>query len=163
MENSKIPFVNFKTRFGKDWIDKNTNDLFQDKRVLLFALPGAFTPTCSTKQLPNFERLYEEFKKKGIDEVYCLSVNDAFVMNNWADASKVRSVKMIPDGSGNFTRQMGMLVNKDNIGFGMRSWRYAMIVNDRHIEQMFIEPGKEDNCESDPYDVSNPENILSKL
>ena len=113
--------------------------------------------------MPNFERLYEEFKKKGIDEVYCLSVNDAFVMNNWADASRVTRVKMIPDGSGNFTRQMGMLVNKDNLGFGMRSWRYAAIINDGIVEQMFIEPGKEDNCESDPYDVSNPENILSKL
>ena len=163
MENSKIPFVNFKMRIKGDFQDKNTNDLFQDKRVLLFALPGAFTPTCSTKQLPNFERLYGEFKKKGIDEVYCLSVNDAFVMNNWADASRVTRVKMIPDGSGNFTRQMGMLVNKDNLGFGMRSWRYAAIINDGIVEQMFIEPGKEDNCESDPYDVSNPENILSKL
>merc|ERR1719158_192069 len=147
------------------WKDFTSDDYFASKRVVLFSLPGAFTPTCSTYQLPGFEKNYDEFKKLGIDEVYCLSVNDSFVMNQWAKAQGLEHVKVIPDGSLLFTNAMGMNVQKDNHGFGQRSWRYAVVAKDGTIEQTFIEPGK---CESgstddDPYGASSPENILKYL
>ena len=105
---------------------------------LLILAPGAFTPTCSTFQLPDFEKLYEEFKKKGIDDIYCISVNDAFVMNAWGKSQNIKNITLIPDGSGEFTRKMGMLVNKDNLGFGMRSWRYAAIINNGLVEALSL-------------------------
>jgi len=131
--------------------------------VVLFSLPGAFTPTCSTYQLPDFEKLYEEFKAEGIDEIYCISVNDAFVMNAWGRAQNITNIKLIPDGSGEFTRKMGMLVAKDNLGFGMRSWRYGAVINDGVVEMWFEEEGYSDNCDTDPYGVSSPQNILQAL
>ena len=167
-----LPDVTFKTRvrdesIGGDnpyrWQDVTTEELFANKRVILFSLPGAFTPTCSTFQLPDFEMLFPAFATKGIDAIYCLSVNDSFVMNAWAKDQKLKNVQVIPDGSGEFTRKMGMLVDKDNLGFGQRSWRYALIVNDKTIEAEFVEPGFEDNCESDPYGESAPGNILEFL
>ncbi len=168
----KLRDVTFRTRVRDDniggdnpyrWENKTTADYFAGKRVILFSLPGAFTPTCSTYQLPDFEKLADEFKAKGIDEIYCISVNDAFVMNAWGKAQNLKNVKLIPDGSGEFTRKMGMLVNKDNLGFGYRSWRYAAVINDGVIEKWFEEEGFEDNCESDPYGVSSPQNILKSL
>ena len=167
-----VPSVTFKTRVRDDsidgdnpyrWEDVTTWDLFAGKRVVLFSLPGAFTPTCSTYQLPGFEEKFAEFKALGIKDIYCVSVNDAFVMNAWAKAQKVKKVKVIPDGSGMFTRKMGMLVHKDNLGFGERSWRYACVVNNGKIEKWFIEPGAEDNCPVDPYGETTPENILNWL
>ena len=167
-----VPSVTFKTRVRDDsiegdnpyrWEDVTTWDLFAGKRVVLFSLPGAFTPTCSTYQLPGFEEKFAEFKALGIKDIYCVSVNDAFVMNAWAKAQKVKKVKVIPDGSGMFTRKMGMLVQKDNLGFGERSWRYACVVNNGKIEKWFIEPGAEDNCPVDPYGETAPENILNWL
>ena len=170
-----LPKVTFKIRegdIGEDggctfeggrWIEKTTDDLFKGKKIVLFSLPGAFTPTCTSKQLPGFENNYNEFKKHFIDEIYCISVNDTFVMNAWAHNENLKNVKVIPDGSGQFTRQMGMLVNKDNKGFGYRSWRYAMIVNDGIIEKIFEEPGKSDNFGEDPYGESSPENVLMWL
>ena len=167
-----VPSVTFKTRVRDDsiggdnpyrWEDVTTWDLFAGKRVVLFSLPGAFTPTCSTYQLPGFEEKFAEFKALGIKDIYCVSVNDAFVMNAWAKAQKVKKVKVIPDGSGKFTRKMGMLVQKDNLGFGERSWRYACVVNNGKIEKWFIEPGAEDNCPVDPYGETAPENILNWL
>jgi peroxiredoxin len=167
-----VPSVTFKTRVRDDsidgdnpyrWEDVTTWDLFAGKRVVLFSLPGAFTPTCSTYQLPGFEEKFAEFKALGIKDIYCVSVNDAFVMNAWAKAQKVKKVKVIPDGSGKFTRKMGMLVHKDNLGFGERSWRYACVVNNGKIEKWFIEPGAEDNCPVDPYGETTPENILNWL
>lgn len=167
-----VPAVVFKTRVRDDsiegpnpfrWEDKSTYDYFAGKRVVLFSLPGAFTPTCSTYQLPGFENNFAEFKTLGIKDIYCVSVNDAFVMNCWAKDQKVKKVKMIPDGSGKFTREMQMGVYKDNLGFGVRSWRYACVVNNGQIEKWFIEPGMEDNCESDPYGETSPENILDWL
>ena len=141
-----------------------TSDLFKDKKVVLFSLPGAFTPTCSGQELPSYDSMDQQFKDKGIDAVYCISVNDAFVMNAWARDLGIKNVKMIPDGDGTFTRSMGMLVNKPKQGFGMRSWRYAAIVNDGTIENMFIEPGQNDfSDDDDPYTVSSPEHVLSKL
>jgi peroxiredoxin len=167
-----VPAEVFKTRVRDNsiegpnpfrWEDKTTYDYFSGKRVILFSLPGAFTPTCSTYQLPGFESNFAEFKALGIKDIYCVSVNDAFVMNCWAKDQKIKKVKMIPDGSAKFTRQMGMLVEKDNLGFGFRSWRYACVVNNGLIEKWFVEPGMEDNCETDPYGETSPENILDWL
>ena len=152
------------TLIGGTWKDVTTDDLFKGKRVVMFSLPGAFTPTCSGEQLPSYDRLYDMFINSNIDDVYCISVNDAFVMNAWARDLGIKNVKMIPDGDGTFTRSMGMLVNKPKQGFGMRSWRYAAIVNDGTIENMFIEPGQNDfSDDDDPYTVSSPEHVLSKL
>ena len=152
------------TFIGGEWKDVSTKELFGDKKVVIFSLPGAFTPTCSGEQLPTYDEMYSQFKDKGIDDVYCVSVNDAFVMNAWARDLGIKNVKMIPDGDGTFTRSMGMLVNKPKQGFGMRSWRYAAIVNNGTIENMFIEPGQNDfSDDDDPYTVSSPEHILSKL
>lgn len=168
----KVPDVTFRTRVRDEsvgganpfrWQDMTSDDYFKGKRVILFSLPGAFTPTCSTYQLPDFEKMYPEFKAEGIDEIYCIAVNDAFVMNAWGKSQKLDNVKLIPDGSGEFTRKMGMLVHKDNLGFGMRSWRYAAIINDGQVEQWFEEEGYSDNCDSDPYGVSSPQNIMEKL
>ena len=168
-----VPAVVFKTRVRDDsiegpnpfrWEDKTTYDYFAGKRVVLFSLPGAFTPTCSTYQLPGFEQNFAEFKSLGIKDIYCVSVNDAFVMNCWAKDQKIKKIKMIPDGSGNFTRSMNMLVEKDNLGFGYRSWRYACVVNNGQIEKWFIEGDVvEDNCPADPYGETSPENILNWL
>ena len=172
MINTRIPDVIFHTRVrdesvGGDnpfrWQDVTTDELFAGKRVVLFSLPGAFTPTCSTYQLPDFERLYPEFKAKGIDEIYCMSVNDSFVMNCWAKDQGLQNVKVIPDGSGEFTAGMGMLVRKDNLGFGLRSWRYAAVITDCVVEKSFVEPGLVDNCPDDPYGESSPQNILDNL
>ena len=152
------------TIIGVEWKDVSTKELFGDKKVVIFSLPGAFTPTCSGEQLPTYDEMYSQFKDKGIDDVYCVSVNDAFVMNAWARDLGIKNVKMIPDGDGTFTRSMGMLVNKPKQGFGMRSWRYAAIVNNGTIENMFIEPGQNDfSDDDDPYTVSSPEHVLSKL
>lgn len=167
-----VPSVVFKTRVRDDsiegpnpyrWEDKTTFDYFAGKRVVLFSLPGAFTPTCSTYQLPGFEEKYAEFKALGIKEIYCISVNDAFVMNCWAKQQKIKKVKMIPDGSAEFTRKMEMNVQKNNLGFGERSWRYACVVNNGKIEKWFIEPGFEDNAAEDPYGETSPENVLAWL
>ena len=143
---------------------KSGFELFNEKRVIVFGLPGAFTPTCSSKQLPGFEELYDQFKEKGIDEIYCVSVNDGFVMRSWAKEHTCGDkVKCLADGNGEFTRRMGMLVEKTNLGFGMRSWRYAAVINNGIVEQMFEEEGMEDNHGEDPYEVSTPENILERI
>jgi thioredoxin-dependent peroxiredoxin len=168
----KLPDVTFKTRVRDEaiegpnpfrWEDKTTADYFAGKRVVLFSLPGAFTPTCSTYQLPGFEKGFGDFQAEGIDAIYCMSVNDSFVMNKWAESQKLENVGVIPDGSGEFTRKMGMLVAKDNLGFGARSWRYAAIVKDGVVEAWFEEPGLSDNHGDDPYGVSSPENLMTHL
>ena len=168
----RLPEVTFHTRVRDEsvggpnpfrWQDLTTADYFKGKRVVLFSLPGAFTPTCSTYQLPGFENGYEDFKAQGIDDIYCMSVNDSFVMNKWAIDQGLKNVKVIPDGSGEFTRRMGMLVRKDNLGFGLRSWRYAAIVRDGVVEAWFEEPGLSDNHGEDPYGVSSPETVMNWL
>ncbi|MEQ9693341.1 peroxiredoxin [Shimia sp. SDUM112013] len=168
----KVPAVTFKTRVRDEavggpnpfrWQDMTSDDYFAGKRVILFSLPGAFTPTCSTYQLPGFEKMAGEFNELGIDEIYCMSVNDSFVMNKWAESQNLENVKVIPDGSGEFTRKIGMLVAKDNLGFGMRSWRYAAIVNNGVVEAWFEEPGLSDNHGEDPYGVSSPETLMEHL
>ena len=152
------------TFIGGTWKDVTTDDLFKGKRIVLFSLPGAFTPTCSSEELPSYDRMYNEFKDMGIDDVYCVSVNDAFVMNAWARDLEIQHVKMIPDGCGTFTSNMGMLVAKPAQGFGMRSWRYAAVVNDGVVEKMFEEPGFNNfSDDDDPYVVSKPEIVKNYL
>jgi peroxiredoxin len=167
-----VPDVVFKTRVRDEliggpnpfrWQDRSTEQLFAGKRVVVFSLPGAFTPTCSTSHLPRYEELYDEFKSLGVDEVICVSVNDAFVMYQWGKQQGAQKVFLLPDGNGEFTRKMGMLVDKSNLGFGMRSWRYSMVVNNCQIEKIFIEPGYEDNCPTDPFEVSDADTMLKYL
>jgi len=167
-----VPSVTFKTRVRDEslggenpfrWQDVSTDEIFKGKRVVVFSLPGAFTPTCSSTHLPGYEVRYDEIRALGVDEVYCLSVNDAFVMFQWAKNLEAKNVKMLPDGSAEFTRKMGMLVKKDNLGFGLRSWRYSMVVNDGEIEKIFVEPGFSDDCPTDPFEVSDAETMLSYL
>lgn len=169
---TRVPDVTFKMRvrdesIGGDnpfrWQDTTTDDIFKGKKVVVFALPGAFTPICSSTHLPGYEGRYDQIKKLGIDEIYCLSVNDAFVMFQWAKHQDIKKVKMLPDGIGEFTRKMGMLVKKDNLGFGLRSWRYSMFVDDGNIEAMFIEPGLSDDCPDDPFEVSDANTMLNFL
>lgn len=158
------PFTHVDTENGGanpfEWKDVTTEDIFDNKAVVVFSLPGAYTPTCSTFQVPGFERLYNEFIESGIDEVYVISVNDTFVMRRWMINQDIKNLKFIPDGNGEFTEKMGMLVRKYNLGFGDRSWRYAMLVVDGVIVKLFVEPGKEDNCGIDPYGETSPEKVL---
>ena len=132
----KVPSVVFRTRVGDTWKDVSTDDLFKGKKVVVFSLPGAFTPTCSSSHLPRYNELFGAFKENGVDAIYCVSVNDTFVMNAWAAEEESDNIYMIPDGNGEFTEGMGMLVGKEDLGFGKRSWRYSMLVNDGVVEKM---------------------------
>lgn len=162
-EGYTIPEVQFQFRESGEFVTRTSSELFDGKRVVIFSLPGAFTPTCSTYQLPGFEEKYEEFKALGIDEIYCISVNDAFVMNAWAQDQNIEKVKLIPDGNAYFTRSIGMLVHKSNLGFGERSWRYAALVDNGIIEKLWVEEGMRDNADTDPYEASTPENVLNYI
>jgi len=159
IEGQSVPSITFKTRDGDAWKDITTNDLFAGKKVILFALPGAFTPTCSSSHLPRYNELGATFKQCGVDDILCLSVNDTFVMNEWKKDQDADNITFIPDGCGAFTDGMGMLVSKDDLGFGNRSWRYSMLVNDGKIEKMFIEP----DVEGDPFEVSDADTMLEFL
>jgi len=178
MENmigSKVPQVTFKVRvphevvtglcsaIDAEWGELTTDEMFTGKKVVVFALPGAYTPTCSSTHLPGYEAKYDELKALGVDEVYCVSVNDPFVMYEWGRGQDVKNVKLIPDGVGTFTEGMGMLVKKDNLGFGNRSWRYSMFVDNGEIKQIFSEPGKMDNCPDDPFTTSDVDTMLGYL
>lgn len=168
LEGKTLPSVTFKTRAKNDageydWKDVTTEDLFAGKKVAFFALPGAFTPTCSSTHLPGYEEKFDELKEQGIEEVYCVSVNDAFVMNAWGKNLGADKVRLIPDGSGDFTRGLGMMVKKDNLGFGERSWRYSAIVEGGTITKAFVEDGFEDNHEEDPFEVSDVDTMLKFL
>ena len=173
MLGRRIPDVTLKTRVRDEsvdgpnpfrWQDRQTAELFGKGRVVVFALPGAFTPTCSTEQCPAFERQYDDLRSAGADEVYCLSVNDAFVMFQWGKNLGLSKVKLVPDGSGDFTRRMGMLIKKDHLGFGERSWRYAMVIDDGIVSGWFEEPGINDvGADDDPYTESTPDKVLAWL
>jgi peroxiredoxin len=158
-----IPVVDIPLRVGDEFTTINTGEISIGKRIVIFALPGAFTPTCSTQQLPGFEENYGKFQEKGIDEVYCLSVNDSFVMNAWFKDLGIENVKSLPDGARSFTMSIGALCEKNNLGFGFRSWRYAIVVNDGVVENVFSEEGFGNNIETDPYEVSTPENVLDNI
>ena len=159
-EGYEIPQVEFVFREFGEFVTRTSSELFDGKRVVIFSLPGAFTPTCSVNQLPGFEERFDEFKSLNIDEIYCISVNDGFVMNLWNADKNINNVKLIPDGNAYFTRSMGYLVNKSNLGFGYRSWRYAAVVDNGIIEKIFVEDGMRDNADTDPYEVTTPENVL---
>lgn len=158
-EGSRVPDVIFKTRRSGQWVEVSTQDLFDGKNVIVFSLPGAYTPTCSSSHLPRYNELVPTFREHGIDDVICISVNDGFVMSEWAQSQQANNITMIPDGNGEFTQGMGMLVDKRQLGFGMRSWRYSMLVRDGVIEKMFIEPDKE----GDPFEVSDADTMLRHL
>ena len=169
---TRVPSATFKTRVRNEalggpnpfeWKDLTSDEIFAGKRVVLFSLPGAFTPTCSTSHLPRYEALYDEFKSLGVDAVVCISVNDAFVMFQWGKSQNAKNVILLPDGNGEFTRKMGMLVDKSNLGFGMRSWRYSLYVVDGEIQEMFVEPDFADNCPTDPFEVSGADTMLDYL
>ena len=158
-EGQKTPTVTFHTRQNDEWVDVTTDSIFSGKTVVLFALPGAFTPTCSSTHLPRYNELAPVFFENGVDEIVCLSVNDAFVMNEWAKDQEADNIHLIPDGNGEFSEAMGLLVNKENLGFGKRSWRYSMLVKDGLIEKMFLEP----EVEGDPFEVSDADTMLNYI
>ncbi|TQV80068.1 glutathione peroxidase [Exilibacterium tricleocarpae] len=158
-EGHQVPQVTFPIRRDNDWVKLNTDDIFKGKTVVLFALPGAFTPTCSSTHLPRYNELAPVFKASGVDTLVCLSVNDTFVMNAWAEDQKAENIVFLPDGNGEFSAEMGMLVEKQGLGFGNRSWRYSMLVKDGVIEKMFIEPQEP----GDPFTVSDADTMLSYI
>ena len=158
-EGHRVPAITFRTRTATEWLDMTSAELFDGRTVVVFALPGAFTPTCSSTHLPRYEELAGEFERVGVDEIVCISVNDAFVMNAWGAAQGISRVRMLPDGNGAFTRALGMLVDKADLGFGERSWRYSMLVRDGVIEKMFIEP----DVPGDPFTVSDADTMLRHI
>ncbi len=158
-EGQKVPNVTFHTRQNNQWVDITTQDLFAGKTVVVFSLPGAFTPTCSSTHLPGYNELAKVFKANGVDDIICISVNDTFVMNEWAKDQEAENITLIPDGNGDFSAGMGMLVDKTDLGFGQRSWRYSMLVKDGIIEKMFIEPEEP----GDPFKVSDAETMLKYI
>lgn len=158
-EGQSVPAVTFRTRRDYDWQDLTTEDVFAGKSVIVFSLPGAFTPTCSSSHVPRFNQLAPVLKKHGIDEIVCVSVNDAFVMNEWKNTQRAEHITFLPDGNGAFTVGMGMLVGKEDLGFGKRSWRYSMLVRDGIVEKMFIE----DEVPGDPFAVSDADTMLEYL
>jgi glutathione-dependent peroxiredoxin len=155
----KVPQVSFRTREGGEWKTVTTDDIFKGKNVVVFSLPGAFTPTCSSTHLPRYNELAPAFFANGIDRIVCVSVNDAFVMNEWAKDQEAGNVFLLPDGNGEFTDGMGMLVDKADLGFGKRSWRYSMLVRDGVVEKMFVEPQKP----GDPFEVSDADTMLAYI
>ncbi len=173
MQDRKIPDVVLKTRVRDEsvdgpnpfrWQDFDVRAEFAGKKIVVFSLPGAFTPTCSNEQCPGYEQMFDSFKAAGVDEVYCISVNDAFVMFQWGKNLGLDKVKLLPDGNGDFTRRMGMLIDKTHLGFGMRSWRYAMIVDDNTVTHWFEEPGINDvGSDTDPYGESAPDKVFAAL
>lgn len=158
-EGKNIPDVTFRIIENGNWKNISTNNLFSGKTVIVFSLPGAFTPTCSSTHLPRFNELAPVFKQNGVDEIVCISVNDTFVMNAWKENQESNNVTVVPDGNGEFTEGMGMLVGKKDLGFGNRSWRYSMLVKDKKIEKMFIEP----EIEGDPFEVSDADTMLNYI
>lgn len=158
-EGSRVPRVTFRTRANNEWVDVASDDIFRGKTVVVFSLPGAFTPTCSSTHLPRYNELAPVFKANGVDDIVCISVNDAFVMDAWAQDQAAQNLRLIPDGNGEFTEGMGMLVDKKNLGFGNRSWRYSMLVKDGVVEKLFIEPDKP----GDPFEVSDADTMLNYL
>ena len=158
-EGKRVPNVTFRTRIGSEWRSITTDEIFNGKNVVVFSLPGAFTPTCSSTHVPGYNELAPAFRANGIDRIVCISVNDAFVMNEWAANQGADDVVFLPDGNGEFTAAMGQLVDKGELGFGMRSWRYSMLVRDGIVEKMFVEPNKP----GDPFEVSDAATMLAYI
>ncbi|HKK14145.1 MAG TPA: glutathione peroxidase [Gammaproteobacteria bacterium] len=158
-EGQSVPEVTFRTRRNGEWVDVRSGDIFAGRTVVVFSLPGAFTPTCSSSHVPRFNELADTFRANGVDEIVCVSVNDAFVMNAWRKDQHADNITFLPDGNGEFTEAMGMLVDKSDLGFGRRSWRYSMLVRDGTIDKMFIEP----DVPGDPYEVSDADTMLDYI
>ncbi len=158
-EGQKVPSVTFRARENGEWVDIKSDDLFAGRTVAVFSLPGAFTPTCSSTHVPGYNQLACALQENGVDEIVCLSVNDGFVMEEWSKDQKAENVRFIPDGNGQFTDGMGLLVDKSDLGFGKRSWRYSMIVKDGVVDKMFIEPEEP----GDPFKVSDAETMLNHI
>lgn len=158
-EGQPVPQVTFRTRKQHEWVDVNSDELFKGKTVIVFSLPGAFTPTCSSTHVPRYNQLAPVFKRHGVDDIVCISVNDAFVMNEWKREQQADNITFLPDGNGEFTEGMGLLVDKNDLGFGKRSWRYSMLVKDGIIEKMFIEP----DLPGDPFEVSDADTMLNYI
>lgn len=158
-EGQRVPSVTFHTREGAEWVDVTTDEIFAGKTVIVFSLPGAFTPTCSSSHVPRYNQLFDAFKAQGVDEIVCVSVNDTFVMNEWKVDQHADNIRFIPDGNGEFTDGMGMLVDKNDLGFGKRSWRYAMLVKDGVVEKQFIEPDQP----GDPFEVSDADTMFAYI
>jgi len=158
-EGQAVPQVTFPTRQGDAWVNVTTDELFKDKTVIVFSLPGAFTPTCSSSHLPRYNELHSVFQQHGVDDIVCVSVNDTFVMNAWKEDQEAENITFIPDGNGEFTDGMGLLVDKKELGFGKRSWRYSMLVKNGVVEKMFIEP----NEPGDPFKVSDADTMLKHI
>ena len=156
-EGQRVPDVTFRIRRNNEWASVSTADLFAGKTVAVFSLPGAFTPTCSSTHLPRFNELAPAFFANGVDAILCVSVNDAFVMNEWAKDQECANITLVPDGNAEFTAGMGMLVDKTDLGFGERSWRYSMLVKDGVVQKMYIEPQKP----GDPFEVSDADTLLA--
>ena len=156
MEGNPVPSVTFRTRRDHEWVDLTSDEIFAGKTVVVFSLPGAFTPTCSSSHVPRYNQLQPALQAAGVDDVVCVSVNDTFVMNAWAEDQESDNVTLIPDGNGDFTNGMGLLVDKSEIGFGKRSWRYSMLVKDGVVDKMFIEP----DLPGDPFEVSDADTML---
>lgn len=159
MLGKAVPSVTFRVRENDEWLDISTDSLFKNKTVVVFSLPGAFTPTCSSTHLPRYNELASTFAANGVDDILCISVNDTFVMNAWKQDQEAENITVIPDGNGEFTEGMGMLVGKEDLGFGKRSWRYSMLVKDGIVEQIFSEPNKP----GDPFEVSDADTMLNSL
>ena len=158
-EGQPVPQVTFRTRKQHEWVDVNSDEVFKGKTVIVFSLPGAFTPTCSSTHVPRYNQLAPVFKRHGVDDIVCISVNDAFVMNEWKREQQADNITFLPDGNGEFTEGMGLLVDKNDLGFGKRSWRYSMLVKDGIIEKMFIEP----DLPGDPFEVSDADTMLNYI
>ncbi len=158
-EGQPVPQVTFRTRKQHEWVDVNSDEVFKGKTVIVFSLPGAFTPTCSSTHVPRYNQLAPVFKRHGVDDIVCISVNDAFVMNEWKREQQADNITFLPDGNGEFTEGMDLLVDKNDLGFGKRSWRYSMLVKDGIIEKMFIEP----DLPGDPFEVSDADTMLNYI
>ena len=158
-EGQQVPATTFPIRVNDEWAKRDTQEIFAGKTVVVFSLPGAFTPTCSSSHLPRYNELAAKLAENGVDEILCVSVNDTFVMNAWAADQNAENISFIPDGNGDFTAGMGLLVDKSEIGFGKRSWRYSMLVKDGVIEKMFIEP----DLPGDPFEVSDADTMLAYI
>jgi len=153
-----LPFdIKLKEMGEKGPQDVSVGDLFKGKKVVLFAVPGAFTPTCSMKHLPGFVEKAADIKGKGVDEIVCMAVNDAFVMGAWGDNQKAHGkVRMVADGNGEFTKALGLELDAKGFGMGTRSQRFALIVNNGKVEHVLVEPGP-------GLSVSSAESVLGKL
>lgn len=172
LENTKVPSVVFKTRVRDEsvdgpnpfrWEDVSSEDFFANKKIVLFGLPGAFTPTCSSTHAPGYDSKMNDFRELGVNQIVCLSVNDAFVMYKWSQDLGTQNVFMLPDGNLDFTKGIGMNVQKQNLGFGERSWRYSMYIENGTIKKVFEEPGFADNAQDDPFEVSDADTMLAYL